>query len=280
MWVRKLIRHLNHKAEEIMKIVTWNVNSLRARLPSILRYLDEYAPDVVLFQEIKMLTEMFPHDVFEERGYSTHAFGQKTYNGVAIIAKGNIEDPQDNVPTFEDVQARYTEAYIDGKVKVASVYVPNGEDLGTEKYAYKLRFLEAFESHLQDLLKEDVPLCIGGDFNIAPGDADVYDPKRWNEKRILCSPPEREAYQRLLSLGYIDALDVLNPSEDNTPRPEIFTWWDYRTRGWDRGHGLRIDHLLLNSQGHQLLKDGGVHRDIRGWERPSDHGPVWIKLDV
>ena len=264
-------------ADKPMKIVSWNVNSIRARLPHVLDYLRLELPDVLLLQETKTVNETFPQEAIEDMGYSCCIFGQKSYNGVAILAKGNIEDPVYGLPGFDDPQARYLEAYIDGRIKVASIYVPNGEEVGAEKYAYKLRFLEALNAHVDTLLLDATPWAMGGDFNIAPGDADVYDAKLWHDGRILCSPPERGAFRQLLHKGLTDGLRHCHPVNTEAGH-DLFTWWNYRTRGWENGQGLRIDHFLLSPQAADILTDAGVHTTPRSWVRPSDHAPIWVDV--
>ena len=257
-----------------MRISTWNVNSINARLLHVQDYLNQTKPDVLLLQEIK--TENFPKDCFEEMGYSCCVLGQKTYNGVAILAKGNIENPVYGLPGFQDPQARYLEAYVDGQYKVISVYVPNGQDLGTEKFAYKLRFLEQLNARIPTLLNEDIPWIMGGDFNIAPESIDVYDPNVWNDQHILCSVEERSLFRQLLHQGLTDCLRHCFPNH----KDNLYTWWHYRQNGWKNNRGLRIDHLLLSSHAADLLIDSGIDANIRGLKRPSDHAPVWVNIDL
>jgi exodeoxyribonuclease-3 len=256
-----------------MKIVTWNVNSIRARLPLFCHWLKEQRPDVVLLQETKCLEAEFPRLDIEDLGYNIAVMGQKTFNGVAILARSPIEDVVRGLPTYpEDTQARYIEAVV-GKVRVASVYVPNGQTVGSEKFAYKLEFLSRLRQHLQGLLAYEEIGVVGGDYNIAPTDEDVNKPEVWHEQ-ILCSTPERQQFRSLLHLGYTDAIRVHH--QGSGP----FSWWDYRTNAFVRGDGLRIDHLLVSPQAVACLQSSGVDTAPRAMEKASDHAPVWCTLHV
>jgi exodeoxyribonuclease-3 len=255
-----------------MKIATWNVNSIKARLPHVCNWLQSTQPDVVLLQELKCQTEAFPYEAIEDAGYQAAVFGQKTYNGVAILAKSSVEDVTCGNPFFDDSQARVIEAVVDGQYRVISVYVPNGESVGSEKYAYKLSFLEAFKQFLEDRLRFDEKLIVGGDFNIAPTDLDVYNPETWRG-RILCSTPERLAFKSFINLGLTDVLRAKNPG-----KAELYSWWDYRSGGFAQNHGLRIDHLLVSAKAMDTVLDVGIDHETRGWERPSDHAPVWVRI--
>ncbi|MDP3371997.1 MAG: exodeoxyribonuclease III [Candidatus Paracaedibacteraceae bacterium] len=255
-----------------MKIATWNVNSIRARLSHVCDWLQSKQPDVLLLQELKCQTEAFPYEAIEDAGYQVAAFGQKTYNGVAILAKGGIEDVSCGNLYFEDSQARVIEAIVDGQYRVISVYVPNGEAVGSEKYTYKLAFMEGFAKLLEDRLRFDEKLIIGGDFNVAPMDLDVYNPQTW-KGRVLCSTPERLALRSLINLGLTDVLRAKNPQVEG-----LYTWWDYRSGGYAQNHGLRIDHLLLSAKAMESVLEVGVDSQTRGLERPSDHAPVWVSL--
>lgn len=257
-----------------MKIVTWNVNSVKARLPHLVDYLDKNRPEVVLLQELKCETNAFPLEPLEDLGYQVEAFGQKTYNGVAILSSIGIEDVSCGNPFFQDDQARVIEAVVGGKVRVISVYVPNGQALDSPKYTYKLAFLDAFETYLRDRLSHDEHLIVGGDFNIAPADKDVYDPKIF-QNDILCSPAERLKLRSLFNLGLTDALRHFYPSDT-----DLFTWWDYRGGAFLKNHGLRIDHLLLSPSAIEIATHAGVDYSEREKERPSDHAPVWVRLSL
>ncbi len=254
-------------------IAAWNVNSVKSRLPHLLRWLEAFAPDVVLLQEIKTVEENFPALEIGEAGYHMAVMGQKTYNGVAILSRAPIDEvtatrlPGDD----EDQQARYVEASIGG-LRAASLYVPNGNPVGTEKFEYKKAWLDRLYAHVQGLLERDLPFVLGGDWNIAPADGDIYDPKGWGED-ALCLPEIRRRWRKIVHLGLTDAFRALNPETGR------FTWWDYRGGAWDRDQGLRIDHLLLSPRAADRLRESGVDRRPRGWEKPSDHTPVWCVLD-
>jgi exodeoxyribonuclease-3 len=253
-----------------MRIATWNVNSIRSRLEHITRWLKEARIDVLLLQELKCQNHDFPDEFFSDLGYNTAVFGQKTYNGVAIITKQPIDEVQLNIPNFQDEQARYIEAVI-GTKRYVSVYVPNGSEVGSEKYDYKLRFLSALKLHIKHLLTYKEELIIGGDFNIAPDDVDVYDPTKWKD-RILCSISERLKLNELLNLGYIDAFRSLYPTKKG------FTWWDYRAGSFQQNKGMRIDHFLLSPEAMDKAKSVTIDCKPREWEKPSDHAPVILEM--
>jgi exodeoxyribonuclease-3 len=259
-----------------MKIATWNVNSVRTRLSHLLIWLKERAPDIVLLQELKAIDAQFPAEMIEDLGYNYAVAGQKSYNGVAILSKYPLEDIQSSLPgNSEDTQARYIEA-VTGGVRVISVYVPNGQEVGSDKYAYKLAFLERLKRHFSALLKYEECLIAGGDYNIAPTSADVYNEKEFKD-RILTSPAERAAFRQLCNLGLIDAVRALYP-EENAENDKLFTWWDYRQGSWERNQGFRIDHLLLSPQAADCLLKAEVDTSMRGLPRPSDHAPLWCEL--
>jgi exodeoxyribonuclease-3 len=254
-------------------IVTWNINSIRIRLPYLLSWLKENNPDVVLLQETKVTDEFFPREAIEDLHYNIASYGQKTYNGVAILSKFPIEDVSRGIRGFQDDSSRYIEA-VCGGMRVASVYVPNGMAVGSDKYKYKLDFLSHLYAHVQNRLKYDESFLIGGDFNIAPTDLDVYDPTLWHEK-ILCSTPEREEFRSLVYLGLTDALRELYPQEK-----DLYTWWDYQRGAWQNNEGLRIDHFLLSPQAADHLRDAFVDKKVRGLEKASDHAPLTCQLSI
>lgn len=254
------------------KIATWNVNSIRTRLPHLLSWLKESAPDVVLLQETKVMDDQFPRDEIETLNYNIALYGQKTYNGVAILSKFPLEDITTGIPGFEDEQARYIEAVTSG-MRVASIYVPNGTEVGSEKFAYKLDFLKYLYTHLQTLLTYDEALILGGDYNITPSDEDVYDPAQWHEK-ILCSTEERTALRSIIYLGLTDALKAAHPD-----KKELYTWWDYRAGAFQNNFGLRIDHLLLSPQAADCVKSCEIDKGMRTLEKASDHAPVICEID-
>lgn len=251
-----------------MKIVSWNVNSLNVRLPHLLDYLTSDSPDIVALQETKLPDEKFPAADIEAAGYHISFSGQKTYNGVAIVSRSQASDIVTDIPGFDDPQRRLLAATIDG-VRVICVYIPNGQEVGSEKYDYKFRWLHAFREFLKAELAVHPRLIVLGDYNIAPADIDVHDPKRWAGK-IMCSEPEREMFRSLLGLGLTDSLRRLYPDEP------LHSWWDYRLNAFGRGWGIRIDHILTTPAIE--LSAGGISREVRAKERPSDHAPVWLEF--
>lgn len=255
-------------------IASWNVNSINSRVEHVRNWVQIHQPDILLLQELKCLTEAFPKEPFENMGYNFAIHGQKTYNGVAILAKLPIEDISISLPDLDDPQARYLEVLV-GKLRIISVYVPNGQEVGSDKFEYKLKFLDHFTRHIQDLLKYEEALIIGGDFNIAPFLADVPSSDVLKHDRILCSKLEREALRKILNSGFIDGLRTVHPTQE-----QLFTWWDYRSGSWEQNKGYRIDHFLLSPQAADLLEDAQVDTAPRGLEKPSDHAPLWVKLCV
>jgi len=253
-------------------IATFNVNSIKARLTNVVDWLRTAQPDIALFQETKCVREDFPYLEIEALGYRVAHVGQRTYNGVAIIAKGPIEVDFEALPgDGADEAARYIEGRVDG-LRVASIYVPNGQSIGSDKYAYKMGFLERLERRAKELLEREEPFVLGGDYNIAPFDIDVHDPAAWRGQ-IMVSPDERRWLRRMLNLGLVDSWRLLNPDRHE------FSWWDYRAGAWERDMGLRIDHLLLSPQAADRLVEAGIDRDPRGKAKASDHTPVWCKLE-
>jgi exodeoxyribonuclease-3 len=259
-----------------MIIATWNINSVRSRLEHLLEWLQAFGPDVVLLQEIKCQNEQFPSEPIEDLGYNIALHGQKSYNGVAILSKYPIEDVVRELPgKGDDGSSRYIEA-VTNQVRVASVYCPNGQDLGTEKFIYKMNFFDRLRDHLQNLLRYEEKVVIGGDYNVAPTDDDVYDKVKFRN-RILASPEERDKYRALTNLGYTDIVRALNPT-DHVNSKTLFTWWDYRQGSWDQNNGLRIDHLLLSPQAADVAEKCGIDKGPRSKPKPSDHTPVWCNI--
>ncbi|MDR1907993.1 MAG: exodeoxyribonuclease III [Holosporales bacterium] len=263
-----------------MKIITWNVNSVRARLHLFGPWLSKVSPDVVLLQELKCQDDTFPFAFFEEMGFSCKILGQKSYNGVAILSKRSIEDVQCGLPTFEeDKSARYIEAVIDGKVRIASIYVPNGGlVVGAKEYLYKLEFLRRFKDHIEKLNTYNEITLIGGDYNIAPDDFDVYNAKIWHE-RVCCTTEEREAFKEIMGVGYTDLLRDSFDRQAIYPKNRPFTWWDYRSASFTINYGLRIDHFLANSHAQSRVENVYVDTWPRKMLRPSDHAPVVCELN-
>ncbi len=253
------------------RIASWNVNSLKARLGHLCRWLHDFAPDVVLLQELKCETEKFPAMEIEDLGYNVAVSGQKTYNGVAILSKRPIEVDRTTLPGDEaDEQARYIEGFT-GNVRVASIYLPNGNPAPGEKYDYKLAWMERLYRHAKELLATEDAFVLGGDYNAIPEAADVFDPAEW-EGDALYRPETRAAFRKIMYLGLTDALQTAASDAGR------YTWWDYRRGAWPKDRGARIDHLLLSPQAADRLVDRGIERAPRGWDKPSDHTPVWCEL--
>lgn len=264
-----------------LRVASWNVNSLRVRLPHVLDWLAAAQPDLLGLQETKLIDEKFPRAEIEAAGYAVHYTGQPTYNGVAILARqarfSDISDVTHHDTRLPDDQRRLTaltakDASTGLDMRFICVYVPNGSEVGSDKYRYKLAWLDALEARLQEELAAHPRLALVGDFNIAPGDLDVHDPAAWHEK-ILCSTPERDAFGRLIKLGLTDTLRAHAPHEAS-----LFSWWDYRQAGFRRNLGLRIDHILLSEQAFGPCHASGVDKRPRGLEQPSDHAPVWADI--
>ncbi len=254
-----------------MKIASWNVNSLNVRLPHLLQWLDDATPDIVCLQETKLEDSRFPEDVLLERGWRSAFAGQKTYNGVAILARQSISAVQVGIPGFEDAQKRVIAASV-GDLRVIDLYVVNGQAVGSEKYDYKLRWLSAVHDWIAAELQRYPQLLVLGDFNIAPDDRDVHDPLLWNDDSILTSTAERAALRRLLALGLRDGYRLHNEEGGH------FSWWDYRAAGFRRDLGLRIDLALVSEALTSRCTGAGIDRVPRTWERPSDHAPVWVEV--
>jgi len=257
-----------------MRIASFNVNSIKARLPRVLEWLDDSGMDVVLLQEIKTVDADFPRLEFEERGYHVETHGQKTYNGVAILSKHPIKEVRRGLPGDDvDEQARYIQAVIQG-LTVASIYLPNGNPVDDgPKYPYKLGWMARLRDHVRDsLLPGEIPFVLGGDYNICPTDADVYAPERWAED-ALCRPESRAAFRRLLNLGLTEAWAALHPG-----REHVYTYWDYVQGRWQKDEGLRIDHFLLSPQAADRLVACEVDKAPRAKEKASDHTPIWVEI--
>ena len=258
-----------------MRIATWNINGVKARLDSLLTWLRTFEPDVVCLQEIKSVDEGFPTLEIGSLGYNVAVHGQKGFNGVAILSKLPLEDVRRGLPGDpEDVQSRYIEAVIpagERVVRVGGLYLPNGNPIGTEKFAYKLAWLERLEAHARTLLALEEPLVLCGDYNIIPEPEDAKTPAAWTEDALF-QPESRRAWRRLLALGLTDAVRAVSPG------PGVYTFWDYQAGAWQKDNGIRIDHLLLSPVAADLLVDAGVDRTPRGWEKPSDHTPAWVEL--
>ncbi len=260
-----------------VKIATWNVNSVKARLETVTAWLRQAAPDIVCFQEIKTTDEGFPSASFESLGYNCAVHGQKSYNGVAILSKRPPEDVVRGLAESQgDDHARYIEAVVPtdgGIVRVASIYAPNGNPPDTERFAYKLAWMERLNRHIARLLALEEPLVLVGDYNVIPTADDCHDPKVW-EGDALFRPESRAALRRICNLGLTDAFRACHAE------PHRYTFWDYQAGAWTKDHGIRIDHILLSPQAADRLLGSSIERHVRGWDKPSDHVPVVCELSA
>jgi len=255
----------------MVKIATWNVNSVRARAEHVQTWLRDFKPDIALLQELKCVEEQFPREAIEDIGYNVAILGQKTYNGVAVLSKSPIEVEQRGLPGNEaDTHARYIEVFTAG-LRVASIYAPNGNPVQSEKFPYKLNFLDLLYEHAQRLLENEEAFILAGDYNIIPEPIDAKNPSAWTTDALF-QPESRGLYRKLLFLGLTDAIRALHPDHG------IYTFWDYQAGAWQRDNGIRIDHLLLSPQAADRLIASGVDRTPRGWDKASDHTPAWCEL--
>lgn len=254
------------------KIATWNVNSVRARTQHLLQWLGEFRPDIALLQELKCVEEQFPRTEVEDAGYNVEILGQKTYNGVAVLSKSPIDVEQRGLPGMEsDTHSRYLEVFTGG-LRVASIYAPNGNPVDSEKFPYKLTFLECLYAHAKTLLETEDAFILAGDYNIIPEPIDALNPAAWT-KDALFQPESRAMYRKLLYLGLTDAIRAQHPDQHG-----LFSFWDYQGGAWQRDNGIRIDHLLLSPQAADRLLASGIDRTPRGWDKASDHTPAWCEL--
>ena len=259
-----------------MKIATWNVNSVNARLETVLKWFEQESPDVACLQEIKCVDEKFPAEAFERLGYNVAVHGQKTYNGVAMLSKTPLEDVRRGLPGDDgDEQARFIEAVVSGPrpVRVIGIYLPNGNPIGTEKFAYKLAWMDRLNAHVRELLALEEPMAVVGDYNVIPEEADVEKPVDWAGDALF-QPESRAAFRALKWLGLTDAYMQVDGA------PGGYTFWDYQAGAWPKNNGIRIDHALLSPQAADHLTGCVIHRDVRAWEKPSDHVPVVVELDL
>ncbi|WP_262696358.1 exodeoxyribonuclease III [Kordiimonas aquimaris] len=261
-----------------MKIATFNINGIKARLPRLLEWLDEFEPDVACLQEIKSVDENFPRLEFEERGWHLETHGQKSFNGVALLSRHPITDVMRRLPSVDgsnedtDEQARYIEATIKG-VRIASIYLPNGNPRPGPKFDYKLAWMERLTAHAARLRNSELPTVLAGDYNVIPEDIDCHNPPAWVDD-ALTQPESRGWLRAIINLGYTDALRQIKPEG------AAYSYWDFQRGAWPKDHGIRIDHLLLSPQAADILLDCDVDRIPRGKEKSSDHTPVWITLDI
>jgi len=255
-----------------MRIATFNVNGVNGRLPVVMRWLAEAKPDVACLQELKASDDKFPEPAIREAGYRTVWHGQKGWNGVAILARGRTPtETRRGLPGDpDDAHSRYIEAAVDG-ILIGCLYLPNGNPAPGPRFDYKLRWFDRLAAHAAELLATGMPIVLAGDFNVMPTDLDVYKPERWVDDALF-RPEVRAAFHGLLGQGWTDAVRALHPSE------RIYTFWDYFRNAWTRNAGLRIDHLLLSPSIVDRLAAAGVDRQVRGWEKASDHAPAWIEV--
>lgn len=255
-----------------MKIATFNINGVKARLPALLDWLVEAKPDAVVLQETKSTDETFPRSEIEDLGYAVETHGQKSFNGVAILSRLPLEDVRRTLPGDDaDEQARWIEATLGGSLRLCGLYLPNGNPAPGPKYAYKLGWMERMRARVAELLAAEEAAAFLGDYNVIPSDMDCRDPKAWAEDALFL-PTTRAAYRRIVNLGLTDALRVVNAE------PGVYTFWDYQAGAWPRNNGIRIDHILLTPQAADRLVACGVDSAVRGRERPSDHVPVWAEI--
>ena len=264
-----------HSPEAKVKLATWNVNSLSVRLPQLIDWLAANPVDALVLQETKLTDDKFPHAELDAAGYQSHWFGQRTYNGVALLTRTASTDTVRNIPGFTDDQARVIAATVPhaqlGDVRVIGAYFPNGQAPDSDKYIYKMAWLEALHAWVKDELTRHPRLVLMGDYNIAPTDADVHDPVGWKDQ-IHCTVPERDHFQRLIGLGLSDAFRLFEQP------PKTWSWWDYRNLAFRKNQGLRIDHILVSEALRPLVKTCVIDKAPRKHERPSDHAPVVVEL--
>jgi exodeoxyribonuclease III len=274
----RLPRHRRAAQVPPMKIATWNINGVRARLQNAVTWLTETNPDVACFQEIKSVDEAFPAGAFEELGYNVALHGQKGFNGVAILSKRPFDEVAvRGLPGDEaDTHARYIEVVVaraGGVVRIGNLYLPNGNPIGTDKFAYKLAWMQRLRERTAGLLELEEPLLLVGDFNVIPEPVDAKNPQAWTDDALF-QPETRAAYRSLVNLGLTDAVRACHPG------PGVYTFWDYQAGAWQKDHGIRIDHILASPQAADRLVTAGVDKFTRAWEKPSDHVPVWVELDA
>ena len=261
-----------------MKIASWNVNSVKVRLPHLLAFLEDAKPDVLCLQETKCLADEFPRLEIAALGYRVETLGQRAYNGVALLSREPAREVVFGLPGFADEQARYVEASFatagdGGEVRVASAYVPNGNPVDTDKFTYKLAWMQQMVAHAQDLLRREIPFVLAGDYNVCPADEDVYDPPAWRDD-ALCRIETRARFRALINLGLTDAYRAFHRESHR------YTFWDYQAGRWNRDEGLRIDHLLLSPHAADRIAACEIDKAPRAKERASDHTPIWCELAV
>jgi exodeoxyribonuclease III len=262
---------------KLMRIATWNVNSIRQRMDNLQAWLKELQPDIVCLQEIKCTDDDFPREPLEALGYNVAVHGQKTFNGVALLSKLPFDEVAPGlIGDNDDVQARFLEAIVStktGALRVVSLYLPNGNPPQTDKYIYKLNWMSRLINFSHERLKLEEPMLLAGDYNVIPTAADVRRPEAWTNDALFL-PQTREKFRTLINLGLTDAIRAVSDASD------LYTFWDYQAGAWAKDDGIRIDHLLLSPQAADRLIDAGIDRHVRGWDKPSDHVPVYVDLDI
>ena len=260
-----------------MRIATWNVNSIKQRTENLAAWLKERQPDVVCLQETKCVDEGFPREPFEALGYNVAIHGQKAFNGVAILSKLPFDEVTPRLPGDpEDDHARFIEAVVStgaGALRVASIYLPNGNPPDTDKYSYKLKWMRRLFDYAHERLQLEEPLILAGDYNVIPAEVDVHDPKLWVGDALFL-PTTRARFRALTNLGLVDAIRATTDADG------LYSFWDYQAGAWQKNNGIRIDHLLLSPQAADRLVTAGIDKHVRSWEKPSDHVPVWIELEL
>jgi exodeoxyribonuclease-3 len=260
-----------------MRIATWNVNSINQRVDNIVAWLKARAPDVACLQEIKCLDAAFPREPFEGLGYNVAVHGQKTFNGVAILSKPRLEDVRQGLPgDASDDQARFLEATISvggGAVRIACLYLPNGNPVDSDKYPYKIKWMERLSHYTRERLADEEPLVLAGDYNVIPTPADARRPQDWTNDALF-RPPTRAQFRTFANLGLTDAVRAVSDDAG------LYTFWDYQAGAWQKNNGIRIDHLMLSPQAADRLAGAGIDKHVRAWEKPSDHVPVWIDVEL
>lgn len=262
-----------------MKIATWNINGIKARHPNLIEWLKQESPDIACLQEIKSIDENFPREEIESLGYNLETHGQKSFNGVALLSKLPFDEVNRGLPPLsdsddQDEQARFIEGLFSinsGAIRVACLYLPNGNPVDTEKFPYKLKWMERLEAWARQKLEQEEAFILAGDYNVIPMPEDCYDPKAW-EGDALYQPESRAAFRRLLNLGLTEAIRTTTQAE------KTYTFWDYQAGAWPKNNGIRIDHLLMSPEATKLLQTADIDKHVRDWEKPSDHVPVWVKI--
>ena len=260
-----------------MRIATWNVNSIRQRMDNMMAWLAERSPDIVCLQEIKCVDEAFPREAFESMGYNVAVHGQKTFNGVALLSKYPFDEVAPGlIGDASDVQARFLEALVStktGALRVVSLYLPNGNPTPGEKYDYKLKWMDRLIAFSNERLTLEEPMLLAGDYNVIPAASDARNPAAWTNDALFL-PQTREKFRSLANLGLIDALRAVSDAAD------LYTFWDYQAGAFAKNNGIRIDHVMLSPPAADKLIDAGIDRHVRGWDKPSDHVPAWVDLDI